>query len=151
MSAGLLLLLPGAAVKFKEAHIIWLLQRTMISPDKNIKGRKESSLSLWRLQIISFKKICVLLNRYAFNFLPETSEMGTEVLALELDSFSLSPLLPSSATSVVFLQFDNSSGATAFLCYYFIFAGRHSCLHKSVTEQQRRKKPVRDLVSHGCF
>lgn len=46
--------------------------------------------------------------------------MSTEVLSLKLHSFSLSLLLPSSATSVFFLPFDNSSGAAAFLCYYFI-------------------------------
>lgn len=82
------------------------------------------------------------------SFLPETVEMDIELLALKLQLFSH---LPSSATSVVFLAFDNSSSATAFLCYYFILLLDFSCLPKSVTEQQRRKKTVHDLESHGCF
>ena len=111
----------------------------MIALGKSIKSMKESPLSLWRLRITNLKnnKVRVLLE--SSFFLPETSEMGTEVLSLKLARFSLSPLLPPSATSASFLNAWEQFRCSCIFMLLSHFAGRHSCLRESFTQQQRRK------------
>lgn len=79
--------------------------------------------------------------------------MGTEVLSLKRNSFSLSPLLffPHLPLQVFFLQFDNSSGAAAFLYYYLILLVDTPVYISLLQSNKEENKPVCDLISHGCF